>query len=122
MSIRFRSRVQAKSADAIPKKRRSHTVAVDWAKLLPPLQLRNIRPGDRFRPLGLRGNKKIGDFLTDRKVPKVFRDEIPLLCDRKGIVWLVGHEISDRVKIDVNTREVFTVGYQVRNKRAADTV
>jgi len=122
LGMQFRSRVQARGSDAIRKKRRSRTVAVDWAKLVPPLQLRNIRPGDRFRPLGLRGSKKVGDFLTDRKVPKVFRDEIPLLCDRKGVVWLAGYEISDRVKIDVNTKEVFTVGYQVRNKRTADTV
>ena len=106
----------------IPSERRSQAVSVDWDRLRPPLELRGIRPGDRFRPLGLRGSKKVSDYLTDRKVPRVFRDEIPLLCDREGIVWLVGYEIADRVKIDTSTRKVFTVEYQVRRQSPSLTV
>ena len=33
-----------------------------------PLAVRNRRPGDRFRPVGLGGRKKLQDYFVDRKV------------------------------------------------------
>ena len=89
--------------------RGTYVVRVDRAKLKLPLVVRSIEAGDRFDPLGLDGTKKVGDYLTDRKVPAVYRDEIPVVCDSKGIIWLVGYEIADRVKIDGSTKEVLRI-------------
>lgn len=87
-------------------KPRSKKVRVNWGAIVPPLVVRPIKPGDRFQPLGLGGTKKIGDYLTDRKIPVVYRDEIPVIADQQGIIWLVGYEIADRVKVDATTRKV----------------
>ncbi len=95
--------------DQAVKQRRSLKVSIDSSTIYPPLAVRNIRSGDRFGPLGLRGTKKIGDYLTDHKVERYLRDEIPVVCDRKGIIWLVGYEIADRVKITVSTKEVLQI-------------
>ncbi|HVP07503.1 MAG TPA: tRNA lysidine(34) synthetase TilS [Candidatus Acidoferrum sp.] len=86
-------------ARPIRRVRRSLTVTLDAERIALPLVVRNLESGDRFQPLGMRGTKKIGDYLTDRKVLLVYRDEIPVVCDQNGIVWLVGYEIADRVKI-----------------------
>src|SRR5207247_4062292 len=54
-----------------------------------PLAVRNRRPGDRFRPLGLQGQKKLQDFFVDRKVARQQRDLVPLVVDhqdRKSVV------------------------------------
>jgi tRNA(Ile)-lysidine synthase len=91
------------------RKRRSRSVAVDWECVSEPLVVRTIRPGDRFRPLGMKGRKKIGDYLTDRKIPPVLRDEIPVVCDRHGVIWLAGFEIDDRVKRTAATRKVLKI-------------
>ena len=104
------------------KQRGSGKVILDWEKIRPPMLVRHIKPGDRFRPLGLDGTKKVGDFLTDRKVPPVYRDEIPVVCDTEGIIWVVGQEIDNRVKIDKNTKKVITIGFTVRKSGAAGTV
>ncbi len=93
----------------IERKRRALKVLVDYKKLKTPLTVRNLQPGDRFRPLGSKGTKKAGDYLTDRKVAPVYRDEIPVVCDEAGIIWLVGYEIADRVKIDSSTSEVLKI-------------
>lgn len=69
-----------------------------------PLRVRRWRPGDRFRPLGMPGWKKVGDFFTDAKVPKARRAEVPLVVSHEGIVWMVGHRIDDRVKVTERTR------------------
>jgi len=102
--------------------RRSRTVMLDHDKVQPPIVVRSIKQGDRFQPLGLRGTKKVGDYLTNRKVHSVYRDEIPVVCDSKGIIWLAGFEISDRVKIDSTTRKVLKIGFSRRNQRRIEAV
>ncbi|MCM2271996.1 MAG: tRNA lysidine(34) synthetase TilS [candidate division Zixibacteria bacterium] len=104
VSARLRSRVSGAA-----RKRQAKRVELDAAKLSLPLAVRTVKPGDRFQPLGMNGRKKVGDFLTDRKVPKVYRDEILVVTDAHGIVWIVGYEIADRVKVDRTTRKVVTV-------------
>ena len=42
----------------------------DWDGLERPLAVRVWRPGDRFRPLGAPGSRKLQDFMTDAKIPK----------------------------------------------------
>ncbi|MDH3892495.1 MAG: tRNA lysidine(34) synthetase TilS [candidate division Zixibacteria bacterium] len=106
----------------LDRKRRSRTVVLDLAKLEMPLTVRSIRSGDRFRPLGLKGSRKVGDYLTDRKVPPVYRDEIPVVCDSDGIVWLVGFEIADRVKVDSSTKEVLKIEIVRPRKKAVAAV
>jgi tRNA(Ile)-lysidine synthase len=60
------------------------------------LAVRNRRPGDRFRPVGLGGSKKLQDYFVDRKVPRSERDRVPLVVDaRDRIVWVVGHTIAE---------------------------
>jgi tRNA(Ile)-lysidine synthase len=54
-----------------------------------PLVLRTRRPGDRFRPEGGRGSKKLGRWLVDRKVPREARDRLLVLADREDRVLLV---------------------------------
>ncbi|MEW5995627.1 MAG: tRNA lysidine(34) synthetase TilS, partial [Candidatus Zixiibacteriota bacterium] len=104
-----RCRLQPIEPAALTKKKRSPAVQLDWDKVEPPLIVRNIRRGDRFAPLGLKGSKKVGDYLTDRKAHRVYRDEIPVVCDSNGIVWLVGYEIADRVKVDAATKRVVEI-------------
>ena len=64
------------------------------------LSIRNRRPGDRFSPPGLDGQKKLQDFLVDRKVPRAARDGVPLVVDRDDrIVWVAGHEIDREFRV-----------------------
>lgn len=71
-----------------------------------PLHLRGRRPGDRFAPLGLGGEKKLKDFYIDERVPFYDRDRVPLLCDRQKIIWVVGLRLSDAVRVTSETKKV----------------
>lgn len=82
---------------------------LDADKVSWPMMLRTWKPGDRFRPLGLSGSKKLQDFFTDAKVPRAERGRIPLLCDGEKICWVVGHRLDDRVKTTPETRRVAVV-------------
>jgi tRNA(Ile)-lysidine synthase len=64
------------------------------------LVVRNRRPGDRFRPVGLCGSKKIQDLFVDRKVPRHRRDAVPIVVDESGqILWVAGHGIDERFRV-----------------------
>jgi len=57
-----------------------------------PLVVRGRLPGDRLRPAGVGGSRKLQDLLVDRKVPRGVRDGVPVVVDASGrIVWVVGH-------------------------------
>lgn len=79
-----------------------------------PLFVRARRPGDRLRPLGLHGEKKVQDILVDDKVPAEERDTVPLLCDSQGVLWVVGHRLDQRVAVNTNSDKVIEVRFQRR--------
>ncbi|HVU49219.1 MAG TPA: tRNA lysidine(34) synthetase TilS, partial [Polyangia bacterium] len=58
--------------------------ALSW-----PLVLRARRPGDRMRPRGGRGSRKLSDLLIDAKVPRAERDRLPVLATSAGVVLYV---------------------------------
>ncbi len=84
-------------------------INIDFDKIAEPLEIDGIKPGDKFSPLGLDGTKKIGDYLTDKKQSRHIRDEVVVIRDIKGIIWLAGYEISDRVKITNKTKKVLEI-------------
>lgn len=79
-------------------------VFMDSEEVKLPLEVRSWRPGDRFRPLGMKGSKKLQDFFTDLKIPRQERHGIPILCDRKRIIWVAGLRLDDRVRTGPGTK------------------
>ena len=80
---------------------RGDVAALPAGRLTLPLTVRNWRPGDVFRPLGLGGRKKkVQDFFVDRKVPRDRRGAVPLVVDgRLGIVWVAGYAVSEGARM-----------------------
>jgi tRNA(Ile)-lysidine synthase len=64
-------------------------VEFDPAQVLFPLRIRTFRPGDRFRPSGMAGSKKLKDFFIDAKVDREAR-QTQLLLEGEEILWVVG--------------------------------
>jgi len=82
---------------------------IDYDKIKPPLFVRNRRLGDRFTPLGMKASKKLQDFFVDEKVPYDRRAEIPLLCDQRDIIWVVGMRLSDKYKVTPRTTRILKI-------------
>jgi len=88
---------------------------MDADKIEWPLNVRSWQPGDRFRPLGLGGSKKLQDFFTDEKVPRSRRGKIPLLCDRNGICWVMGYRLDERIRVTAETSRILMVGFEPKD-------
>jgi tRNA(Ile)-lysidine synthase len=88
----------------------------------PHFTIRNRRRGDRFRPLGMPFDKKLKEFLIDRKIAAEVRDRIPLLVWNGEIVWVGGVEVSDRFKVTSPAGELFEVVLEHESRQDQDGV
>ncbi|MDR2585769.1 MAG: tRNA lysidine(34) synthetase TilS [Prevotellaceae bacterium] len=80
--------------------------ALDADKLQLPLSIRLWKEGDRFIPLGMKGFKKVSDFLIDVKIPLWKKERQYVLCCGADIVWVEGQRIDDRYKVTAATKQV----------------
>ena len=79
------------------------SVVVDASLIGDPLVVDGIRPGDRMRPLGMEGTRKLSDMLVDAKIPRRERGAMPVVRDGERIVWLAGVRMSEDYRIGSNT-------------------
>jgi tRNA(Ile)-lysidine synthase len=90
----------------------SDVALLDEAKLQYPLRLRRWREGDSFIPFGMAGRKKVGDYLTDQKVPIVERKRQFVLVSGEDIVWIVGRRTDERFRVGNNTENILKITKQ----------
>jgi tRNA(Ile)-lysidine synthase len=84
----------------------------DLDKIGKKLVVRRRRPGDRFQPLGMNQTKKLQDFMVDAKIPRAWRDRVPLVSSSKQILWVVGWRMDDRVKVTKNTKNILRLQFE----------
>lgn len=71
-----------------------NAVAIRW-----PLCIRPPLPGERFRPIGAPGSRKIHDILMDLKTPRRKRGVSRVLADHAGALWLWPYRLANRAKL-----------------------
>lgn len=70
---------------------------------------RNRRPGDRLRPLGGPGERKLKDLLIDRRVPARERDRLPIVEIGGRIAWVPGVTIDERFRLAAGAQAAWVV-------------
>lgn len=75
------------------------SVVIDAGRVAGELTVDSVREGDRMRPLGMDGSKKLSDLLVDAKVPQRQRRSVPVVRDGERIVWLAGVRMSDEYRV-----------------------
>jgi tRNA(Ile)-lysidine synthase len=91
----------------------------DLDTLSEPLMVRSCEPGDRMRPLGMQGQKKIHDIFIDKKIVVVQRRLWPLVLCGAEIIWVPGCVRGERGKVTAATQRVcwFTVNPLPENEK-----
>ncbi len=91
---------------------RCFTAYLDLDKVGEGVVVRHRQQGDRFQPLGMSQSKKLGEFMIDAKVPKAWRQRVPIVCSPQHVLWVVGWRLDDRVKVTENTRRVLLLTFE----------
>ncbi len=89
--------------------RDGRVMQLNAARLRYPLVLRHWRRGDRFRPLGMRGEKKLSDFFVDLKLSLLEKGEAEVLVSGEDIVCVVGVRPDERYRVTGDTCRVLVV-------------
>lgn len=71
--------------------------------------IRKWRQGDRFQPIGMKGTKKISDFLNDIKIDAKEKKNQYVLTAKNKIVWVIGKRLDERFKITPNTKSTYKI-------------
>ena len=78
-----------------------------------PLIIRNRRQGDAFMPLGQKKKVKIKKCLINKKIQREKRSKTPFLIDKdKGIIFVAGIGIDDRVKLSDKEEKPLFISYK----------
>ena len=67
--------------------------------------IRNWNTGDKFKPIGMKGTKKISDYLNDIKIDTNKKKKQLVLINNKKIVWVIGNRLDDEYKITPKTKK-----------------
>ncbi len=79
---------------------------LDGEKVRFPLVVRNRREGDRYRPLGAPGKKKLKEVMRAKGIPLVERDRRPVFISDEEIIWVVGLPVAEKFKVSRSTKEI----------------
>ena len=87
---------------------------IDESAVREGLVVDSVRPGDRMRPLGMEGSRKLQDVLTDAKVPARQRPLVPIVRDGERIVWVAGVRMSEDYRVGPGTHRAIRLRWTPR--------
>ncbi len=75
------------------------------------LRIRGRKPGDRFQPLGMEQSKSLREFMIDARIPRRWRDGLPLVVSSRGIACVPGWRIAHWARVTDATERVLRIGF-----------
>ena len=84
-----------------------YTKAFDCDKIKGTLILGRPQKDDKIRFSG--GTKTLKKFFVDEKIPQELREDIPVLKDMEGVLWIMGYRIGEQYKIRKDTKRALIV-------------
>jgi len=83
---------------------------VDKNDVLFPLNLRKWQHGDRFSPFGMNGTKLLSDYMTDRKMTTLEKENQWVICDADNhIIWVVGQTVDNKYRLTEETKQILVI-------------
>ncbi len=89
---------------------------MDQDKIKFPIIIRPWEKGDRFAPLGMKGkHQKVQDFFTNKKLNRFEKEKILIARDEDKIIWVIGHRISELVKVTDQSTNIIRMEYVTKH-------
>jgi len=81
----------------------------DFERLDMPVVVRRQQEGDRFEPLGMAKDKKVGKFITAGRVDDELRKKLVIFADKSKIIWLAPVRAAEPTKITPTTKRILQI-------------
>ena len=88
--------------------------AIDFDKIPDDKEIyfRNRREHDNFSPVNRKVKKSLKKFLNEEKVPLEERNNLVLLSFENVVVWLENFGVSEKFKVNENTKKVMILRFE----------
>lgn len=103
--------IYVKSVALSDYKRSPGDILLDEEKISGAVFLRNRREGDIMTVFSDGRSKKIKSIFIDMKIPREKRDDIPLICQGNEILAIVGGRVSEKYKINEQSKRAWVIYY-----------
>lgn len=113
MLKKFRGRsispAPGKKSASMKKNIENDVALFDMDALPERLFLRQFRPGDRIRPFGMCGRRKLKDIFIEMRVPLDVRRNYPVMVSDGEVIWVPGYRIADLYKVTPFTNRALKI-------------
>jgi tRNA(Ile)-lysidine synthase len=93
----------------------ANAISISTSSLLFPLTLRHWKQGDKFKPFGMKGFKKLSDFFKDQKLSRFEKEQVWILENPEHIIWIVGYRLDDRCRINEDEHKAIEITVELSN-------
>lgn len=116
---RFSVEICEENALFLKSNRKIHNLllknSIDCDKIVGKLVLRVRKEGDRVSIKGRGGTKTLKKLYNEYKIPLCERENLPVLTDDNGIVWIGKIGVAERCAADEKTQRIFVVKMTVES-------
>jgi len=81
----------------------------DMDKIVGAIYARRRKDGDKFVPIGMKGEKKVGKFLTASQIDYRLREKLVVVEDEKRIIWVGPVRASEEIRVGRSTCRVLCI-------------
>lgn len=121
VSTRFSVEISEESADLLKKNRKIHNLllknSIDCDKIIGKLVLRTREEGDRVLIKGRGGTKTLKKLYNEYKIPLYERENLPILADENGIVWIAKIGVAERCAVNEKTQRIYKVSFAAEEEK-----
>lgn len=82
---------------------------LDYDKIVGSMVVRTRQEGDKIRLANRGVTKTLKKLFCELKIPEYMRNNLPVIADDNGVIWIYGVGISERVKIDSATENIVSI-------------
>ena len=83
--------------------------SLDCDKIVGQSVLRTRMSGDSIRLKNRGCTKTLNRLFSENSIPLEERDNLPVLADEKGIIWVYGFGVSGRCAVTDNTKRILLI-------------
>jgi len=77
-----------------------------------PIVARHFKPGDRMRPFGMEGTRKLKDIFIDEKIPVDERKRTPVVLSGDVVIWAAGIRHSAEFRVGKKTASALRLEFK----------
>ncbi len=86
---------------------------LDCDKIIGSPKVRTRMEGDAIRLKNRGCTKSLNKLFTENKIPTVIRDKVPVIADDKGVIWVYGVGMADRVSPTSKSKNLLVIETKV---------